>query len=411
MPKEFYIPDLYQSEIIKTVKNSRQILDPRKKDREPSLLDLGPVRFLIPRHFGFCYGVENAIDIAYRTVEEHPDKTIYLLSEMIHNPTVNKDLQSRGVEFLFETDGTERIPISSLSPDDIVIVPAFGTTLEIQKQLEEQGINPYQYDTTCPFVVKVWKRGKQLGKRGYSLVIHGKHKHEETRATFSHSSEQAPSVVVLNPEEARILADILLEKRPKEDFHAYFGMKCTEGFDPLADMKQFGVINQTTMLATETQEIMDILKRAVIEKYGEAEAEMHFADTSDTLCYATHENQAATYALMKERADMALVVGGYNSSNTTHLVELLEEQFPTYHIRDASEIKSPHEIHHFNQWKKEVEKTRGWMPKAAEPVTIALTSGASCPDTLVDEVLLKVASYFEGCRPVEEALEPFTATE
>lgn len=411
MPKEFFIPDLYQSEIIKTVKNSRQILDPRKKDRKPSVLDLGPVRFLIPRHFGFCYGVENAIDIAYRTIEEHPDKTIYLLSEMIHNPTVNKDLQARGVAFLFETDGTERIPLSSLSPEDIVIVPAFGTTLEIQKQLEEQGVKPYQYDTTCPFVVKVWKRGKQLGKRGYSLVIHGKHKHEETRATFSHSAEQAPSVVVLNPGEARILADLLLEKRPKEDFETHFGMKCTDGFDPLVDMKRFGVINQTTMLATETQEIMDILKHAVVEKYGETEVEMHFADTSDTLCYATHENQSATYALMDERADIALVVGGYNSSNTMHLVELLEERFPTYHIRDASEIKSPHEIHHFNQWKKEVEKTRSWMPKAAEPVTIALTSGASCPDTLVDEVLLKVASYFEGCRPIEEALEPFTATE
>ncbi len=451
MPREFLIPDLYQSEIIKTVKNARQILDPRKKDRTPAVLDLGPVRFLIPRHFGFCYGVENAIDIAYRTVEEHPGKNIYLLSEMIHNPTVNKDLEARGVRFLFDTDGTERIPIASLSPDDIVIVPAFGTTLEIQQKLEKQGINPYQYDTTCPFVIKVWKRGEQLGARGYSLVIHGKYQHEETRATFSHSSQKAPCVVVLNPEEAHILADILLEKRPLTDFDKYFGMKCTGGFDPVEDMKRIGVINQTTMLASETREVMRILKEAVAEKHrrqsslrsdqqsdlqsdlesglqsgrpgdqqsgqqsgqpddqqnNQPSVEMHFADTADTLCYATNENQSATYGLMEERADMALVVGGYNSSNTMHLVELLEERFPTYHIRDASEIKSRTEIHHFNQWNRQVERTRNWMPKAAEPVTIALTSGASCPDALVDEVLLKVASYFEGCRPVDEALQPF----
>jgi len=427
MPKEFLIPDLYRSEIIKTVKNARQILDPRKKDRKPAVLDLGPIRFLIPRHFGFCYGVENAIDIAYRTVEEHPGKNIYLLSEMIHNPTVNKDLEARGVRFLFETDGTERISIESLTPDDIVIVPAFGTTLEIQKRLEKQGINPYQYDTTCPFVIKVWKRGKQLGSKGYSLVIHGKYQHEETRATFSHSSQEAPCVVVLNPEEAHILADIMLEKRPRSDFQKYFGMKCTEGFDPVEDMKRIGVINQTTMLATETREVMQILKDAIQEKYDVAAddpgsgktptsgadienkpgVEMHFADTTDTLCYATNENQSATYGLMEERADLALVVGGYNSSNTMHLVELLEERFPTYHIRDASEIKSRNEIHHFNQWNKEVERTRNWMPKVTEPVTIALTSGASCPDALVDEVLLKIASYFEGCRAVEEALAPF----
>ncbi len=293
------------------------------------------------------------------------------------------------------------------------------------------------------------KRGKQLGSKGYSLVIHGKYQHEETRATFSHSSREAPCVVVLNPEEAHILADVMLEKRPRSDFQKYFGMKCTEGFDPAEDMKRIGVINQTTMLATETREVMEILREAVGEKYGTADGtsgsgsggatssetgtdpktvsdstsrpgpgpgpmtddepgvEMHFADTTDTLCYATNENQSATYGLMEERADLALVVGGYNSSNTMHLVELLEERFPTYHIRDASEIKSRNEIHHFNQWNKQVEKTRNWIPKAAEPLTVAITSGASCPDVLVDEVLLKVAAYFDGCRPVEEALQPF----
>ncbi|MEX0686479.1 MAG: 4-hydroxy-3-methylbut-2-enyl diphosphate reductase [Balneolales bacterium] len=408
MAKKFEIPPIYKSAIIAKVKESNQVLDPRKKDMAPSVLDFGAVRFLIPRHFGFCYGVENAIDIAYRTVEQNPDKNIYLLSEMIHNPTVNKDLQKRGVRFLFETGGKEIIPISSLKKDDIVIVPAFGTTLETQKKLLDQGIDAYQYDTTCPFVVKVWKRGKQLGTKGNALVIHGKHQHEETRATFSQTSKQAPVVVVLNPGEAQLLADIMLEKRPVHDFERYFGEKATPGFNPLVDLAKFGVINQTTMLASETREVMELLKKAAIEKYGEADVQEHFADTSDTLCYATNENQSATLGLLEAEADLALVVGGYNSSNTTHLVELLEGKFPTYHVRDAMEIKSEDELHHFNQWDKEIKQTRGWLPQSKSPITIALTSGASCPDALVDEVILKVISYISESLDVEEALKPFS---
>ncbi|TYP94108.1 4-hydroxy-3-methylbut-2-enyl diphosphate reductase [Fodinibius salinus] len=404
--KKFDIPEIYQSPIIRKVKDANKVMDPRKKDLDPTVLDFGPVRFLIPRHFGFCYGVENAIDIAYKTVEQHPDKNVYLLSEMIHNPTVNEDLLDRGVEFLFETDGSELIPIESLNEDDIVIVPAFGTTIEIQQKLKKQGIDPYEYNTTCPFVEKVWKRGKQLGKKGYSLVIHGKHRHEETRATFSHSADHSECVVVLNTDEAQILADILTGDRPKTDFEEHFGHKSTEGFDPHEDMKQFGVINQTTMLATETEEVMNILKEAAIEKYGEAEILDHFADTSDTLCYATNENQSATLALAESNADLSIVVGGYNSSNTMHLVEILEEAFPTYHVRDAEEIESPSNIQHFNQWDKELKTTKDWLPQQ-EPVTVAITSGASCPDVLVDEVILKILSYFEDTKSVEQIIAPF----
>jgi len=405
--KKFDIPEIYQSPIIRKVKDANKVVDPRKKDLEPSVLDFGPVRFYIPRHFGFCYGVENAIDIAYKTVEQHPEQNIYLLSEMIHNPTVNEDLLNRGVKFLFETDGTELIPIESLDKDDIVIVPAFGTTREIQQKLKKQGINPYEYNTTCPFVEKVWKRGKQLGKKGYSLVIHGKHRHEETRATFSHSADHSACVVVLNTEEAQLLADILTGKRPKSDFEAFFGHKSTEGFDPIKDLEHFGVINQTTMLATETKEVMEILKEAAIKRFGKADILDHFADTSDTLCYATNENQSATLALAETDADLAVVVGGYNSSNTMHLVEILEEAFPTFHVRDAGELKSPEEIKHFNQWDKKIETTTGWLPKDKQPVNIAITSGASCPDVLVDEVLLKVLSYFEETRSVDEIIRPF----
>lgn len=407
--KQFDIPDIYQSPIIRKVKDANKVVDPRKKDVEPTLLDFGPVQFYIPRHFGFCYGVENAIDIAYRTVEEHPDRDIYLLSEMIHNPTVNEDLQARGVRFLFKTDGTELIPVSSLDEDDIVIVPAFGTTLQIQQKLKRQGIDPYEYNTTCPFVEKVWRRGQQLGNKGYSLVIHGKHEHEETRATFSHSSDHSPCVIVLNPEEAGILAEIMTGDRPESDFEHYFGHKSTDGFDPLTDLERFGVINQTTMLATETKEVMEILKEAAVRRFGEANILDHFADTSDTLCYATNENQSATMALTETDADLALVVGGYNSSNTMHLVEILEQHFPTYHVRDAGVMKSPELIHHFNQWDKEIKKTEQWLPNpgSGRPVKIALTSGASCPDILVDEVLLKILGWFEETRKIEEVIKPF----
>lgn len=405
--KKFDIPEIYQSPIIQKVKDANKVVDPTKKDLEPSVLDFGPVRFYVPRHFGFCYGVENAIDIAYSTVEEYPDKDIYLLSEMIHNPTVNEDLQALGVKFLFETDGTELIPIESLDEDDIVIVPAFGTTLEIQEKLKEQGIDPYQYNTTCPFVEKVWRRGKQLGKKGYSLVIHGKHRHEETRATFSHSANHSECVVLLNTDEAQILADIMTGDRPESDFEKYFGHKSTDGFNPQEDLKHFGVINQTTMLATETEEVMEILKQAAIEKYGEADILDHFADTSDTLCYATNENQSATLALAETDADLSIVVGGYNSSNTMHLVEILEEAFPTYHVRDAEEIDSPQKIRHFNQWDKEIKETVDWLPTDNTPVNIAITSGASCPDVLVDEVILKILKYFDNTRPVDEIIKPF----
>lgn len=407
--KEFNIPDIYKSPIIRKVKEATKITDPMKKELEPTVLDFGPVHFYIPRFFGFCYGVENAIDIAYRAIELHPNKNIYLLSEMIHNPTVNENLISKGMKFLFDTDGTERIPITTLNSDDIVIVPAFGTTIEIQDQLKAVGIDPYEFNTTCPFVEKVWKRGKQLGKKEYSLVVHGKHQHEETRATFSQSAEHSEVVVVLNPEEAHILAEIMTEVRPVYDFEKYFGHKSTPNFDPLKDLHRFGVINQTTMLATETQEVMDILKNAAIKLHGETDIINHFADTADTLCYATNENQSATLALAKADADIALVVGGYNSSNTMHLVEILEHSFPTFHVRDAGELKSDSLILHFDQWKKEILETNHWLPKKTTPLKVALTSGASCPDVLVDEVLLRVLEFYDETNEIDTVIAPFEA--
>jgi 4-hydroxy-3-methylbut-2-enyl diphosphate reductase len=208
--KKFDIPIYFRSPVISVVKNARKHLDPRKKDYSPSVLDFGTVKFLIARHFGFCYGVENAIEIAYKTLEANPGKRIFLLSEMIHNPAVNEDLKSRGVRFIKEHDGRQIIDWDELKSDDIVIVPAFGTTVEIQKILKERGINPYSYDTTCPFVEKVWNRAGLLGTKGYTIIVHGKYKHEETIATFSHSKRNSPTVVVRDMEETQRLCDIIL---------------------------------------------------------------------------------------------------------------------------------------------------------------------------------------------------------
>jgi 4-hydroxy-3-methylbut-2-enyl diphosphate reductase len=200
--KTFNVPIIYRSPLISAIKSYRKQQDRLKKDLSPTVVDLGPVQFHLARHFGFCYGVENAIEISFRTIEENPDKRIFLLSEMIHNPQVNADLQDRGVQFLQDTYGKQIVPFESLTSDDVVIIPAFGTTLEIEAKLNALGIPTEKYNTTCPFVEKVWNRSEQIAKKGYTIVIHGKPKHEETRATFSHASSNAPSVIVNDMKDA-----------------------------------------------------------------------------------------------------------------------------------------------------------------------------------------------------------------
>lgn len=402
--KQFNIPQFYRSSFITKIKNARKDLDPRKKDFSPTKLDFGPVRFLLARHFGFCYGVENAIEIAYKTIEENPDKRIYLLSEMIHNPGVNLDLQKLGVKFLMDTAGNHLIDWNELTREDIVIIPAFGTTLEIEQKLNELGIDPYRYNTTCPFVEKVWNRSRQLGKQNYTVIIHGKHYHEETRATFSHSKTTAPSVIVRDINEAKIVASFILDEKPIEEFYKIFNGKYSEGFDVKKDLERVGVVNQTTMLATETEEIADLLKATMIKKYGSENLNDHFADTRDTLCYATNDNQEATYALLKEQADLAIVIGGYNSSNTSHIVELCEEKLPTYFISSEEKIISPTQIKHFDIHSYQEKETFGYIPNK-DKIDIILTSGASCPDAVVESVLRKLHSFFPGSKNIEEVIE------
>lgn len=397
MPRSFNVPEFYRSQTIAQVKKLRALKDPKKRDLSPSTLDFGPIKFKLARHFGFCFGVENAIEIAYKAIAENPDKRIFLLSEMIHNPQVNNDLKERGVKFLMNTDGSSIIPLDKLNKEDIVIVPAFGTTVELQDALSKQGIDPYYYDTTCPFVEKVWKRSSILGKQGFSVIVHGKRVHEETRATFSHSKETAPTIIVLDKKEAKVVCDFIENKITEEELISKLGKGMSKGFNPSKHLQKIGVVNQTTMLATETKEISFMIKESLKNAYGEENLSKHFADTRDTLCYATNENQSGAKALIESGADIAVVVGGYNSSNTSHLVELFEDHAPTFYIKSAEEIVSPNKIRHFSLEKKEVVSTENWLDKSLsnkDSLTVALTSGASCPDVVVDKVMERIIEVF-----------------
>ena len=404
--KKFEIPNFYKSSIIAEIKKIRKEKDPKKKDFNPSIIDFGPVQFHLARHFGFCYGVENAIEISYKAIKEHPNKNIYLLSQMIHNPTVNDDLMDKGLKFIMDTQGNQLIDWDQITKDDIVITPAFGTTIEIQNLLENKGVSLKEYDTTCPFVTRVWKKAESISKKNFSIIIHGKYDHEETRASFSHSDKNSPSLVIKDINEAKILSEIINKKRPIQDFYEKFKGKYSINFDPINDLKRIGVVNQTTMLASETEEISEFLKSTIIKKYGIDNYKDHFADTRDTLCYATNENQKSTYGLLKEEADIAIVVGGYNSSNTSHLVELCEEKLKTFFIKSDEEIVNKDLINHYDYKNKKMNKSFDYLSNKNK-IKIILTSGASCPDSIVEKVLRKLLSYFKNSKSVEQAIMSF----
>ena len=390
MARQFKIPELYHSKTISALKQNRKEKDRYKKDMSPAILEMGPLKFKIARHFGFCFGVENAIETAYKALEENPNRRIFLLSQMIHNYRVNADMESRGIRFLQKTDGTCLIPFTELNQDDIVIIPAFGTTVELLAELEKKGVETKKYNTTCPFVERVWNRSRQLGRMGYTIIIHGDEKHEETKASFSHACLDAPAIIIRNLEEAKTLGYFIQKKYSPEKFHTQFSTRCSQGFSPERDLVKIGVVNQTTMLAVETQRVADYLKKAIGAAYPKDKIKEHFADTRDTLCYATTENQEATNSLLTQGGDFAIVVGSYNSSNTSHLVELLEKKVTVYYIQDAAEILDPLEIRSFDLKTRSVISTKNWMPKK-RPLEILITAGASCPDALVEEVIQRIA--------------------
>lgn len=381
-------------------------MDKMKKDFDPTLLDFGPLQIFLARHFGFCYGVENAIEIAFRTVEENPGKRIFLLSEMIHNPQVNADLQSHGIRFLQDTYGKQLISFDELNSDDIVLIPAFGTTPAIEKKLNGMGIVTEKYDTTCPFVEKVWNRSELIAKDNYSIIIHGKPNHEETRATFARAATHAAAIVVRDMKQAESLAKYITGEKPLSLFFEEFREQYSTGFRPENDLERIGIVNQTTMLASDTQAIADFLKQVMIDKYGSSDITEHFADTRDTLCYATNDNQSAVTGMLNTKADLAVVVGGYNSSNTSHLVELCEAILPTYFIRDEEKIISRRDILHFDLHGKQEILTSNFLPEDL-PVKILITSGASCPDSIVESVINKLVGYFPVTKTAEQIADSY----
>ncbi len=401
--KQFAVPNIYRSSLISAVKQKRRQEDKLKKDFTPTLLDLGPIQIYLARHFGFCYGVENAIEIAFTTIEENQGKRIFLLSEMIHNPQVNADLAERGVQFLQDTYGKQLIPFEELTAEDVVIIPAFGTTLEIEKKLTDKGIIISKYNTTCPFVEKVWNRSEQIAQKGYSIVVHGKPKHEETRATFSHASSHTPTVVVNDMAETIELAKYITGEKPAEQFYTEFKGRHSEGFDITKDLQKIGVVNQTTQLASDTQAISDYLKQTIADHHDLQPVNINerFADTRDTLCYATNDNQTAVTGMLETDADLAIVIGGHNSSNSSHLVELCEHKLPTYFIDSADRLLNSATIEDRNWRTKELVVKNDYLPDT-KPLRILITSGASCPDAVVEKVIRKLAGFYGVEEKVDE---------
>ena len=408
--RKFDIPDKYRSSIISEIKAIRKEGKESKTDFSPTELDFGAVKIHTARHFGFCFGVENAIETAYKILEENPGKRIYLLSEMIHNPKVNQDLMDLGIQFIQDTKGNPYIPWEEIKSEDIVIIPAFGSTIEIEEILRSKNIPIEKYDTTCPFVGRVWKRSKSLGEKDYTVIIHGKLDHEETRATFSHAAENGHSLVIQNMEEARQLAEVIRSEDPDQVFAHYFGdsKNRTPGFMASKHLSKVGVVNQTTMLATETKAIAEFIKEVLAEKYVDLETKEYFANTRDTLCYATSDNQDSLYELLKVPADLAVVVGGYKSANTTHLVELCEQKLPTFFINSADKILDKNQVLHFDRFIKE-EITSDFLPDK-DGLSILITSGASCPDAVVEEVIQTILSFYPDAVPAQDVVDKVRAT-
>ena len=388
--KKFNIPLFYKSNIIEEIRKIREKYDPRKKDKSPSIIKLKQMDLYIGRHFGFCFGVKNAIEICYEAIQKYPNKQIYLLSQMIHNQVVNADLIENGILFIMDTQGNQLIEWSEIQKNDIVIIPAFGASLEVLKILKNKKINTKQFNTTCPFVSKVWNRSEQLAKKGYTIIIHGKANHEETRSTFSRSKKYGPTIIVETTDDVIFLCDFIANKQNKDHFYQRFQHKYSKYFNPEIDLMKIGVVNQTTMLASETKDIIDLFTDRLKKIYGHENINNHIANTRDTLCYATNENQESTLELLKNDVDIAIIVGGYNSSNTTHLAELASKKIKTFFINSENKIELNNNITHFDIKTKKEVKTIGFLPN--KKCKIILTSGASCPDIILEKIMMKLAT-------------------
>ena len=345
----------------------------------------GRLTIHLAREFGFCYGVDRAVDYAYQTRKRFPDRPVVLTGEIIHNPHVNEQLRAQGIRFL--TDPAESI--DALTPNDVVILPAFGVTLELLQQLERRGCT--LVDTTCALVLNVWKNVKRYAAEGYTSIIHGKYWHEETRATASQASGDGHGhyLVVLNRDEAEVACRYIRGEGMRTAFLTRFEHAVSPGFDPDAHLSRIGCANQTTMLSSESLEIGEMFRRAIEDRYGEAEAAQRFR-AFDTICSATQDRQDAVSALLDAQPlDLVIVIGGYNSSNTCNLARICEPRVPTFHIAEADCLRSALEIRHKPVGAKDERISTGWLPQGRN-IVIGLTSGASTPDNLVGEVVRRL---------------------
>jgi 4-hydroxy-3-methylbut-2-enyl diphosphate reductase len=341
----------------------------------------------LAREFGFCYGVDRAVDYAYQARTRFPDRRVFLTGEIIHNPHVNSQLRDQGIRFLAD----EGESLDLLTPEDVVILPAFGTTVELLQDLVGRGCT--LVDTTCGSVLNVWKNVRRYAADGFTSVIHGKHWHEETRATASQTLHAGTGayLVVLDREEAQIACDHIRNGGDRTAFMARFAAATSAGFDPDVHLERIGCANQTTMLSSESAAIGEMFREALAARFGDAALPDRFR-AFDTICSATQDRQDAILALLDEHPlDLMLVIGGYNSSNTCNLARIGAERLPTYHVADADGLISPTVIRHRPAGAKHEATTTGWLPPG--PLSVGLTSGASTPDNIVEAVVRRLDQW------------------
>ncbi len=420
---------LYQSGLCEAIKALSRTNE--RTATKPAMLDFGAVQYVIPSHFGFCLGVKNAIERAYESLAENPGRRVFMLSELIHNPFVNEDLLRRGLRYLQSDKGVlftvsgrpatsglaEPLLWDTLTSDDVVIIPAFGATDDDKRRLVRKGIRVAQYDATCMLVEKVWKAARAFGRDGYTIIIHGKSEHEETKATFSNSRRYAPSIIIRTIAEARLLGDYIAapsETKRQALLHK-FGPLSTPGFDPAIHLDRIAVVNQTTLLMNETAEIIDYFKAVFVAKYGSGDGPAHVggAGKKDTLCYATQVNQDALGRALSEPLDAAFIIGGKNSSNTYQLYRVCEQKLGAraFFIQSEANIRSCSEIEHYvfpaaGHGKGGHTEIHPLWQAGSAPKRVLITGGASCPDGLIQQVIARINRFFpaEQLRSVEAVL-------
>jgi 4-hydroxy-3-methylbut-2-enyl diphosphate reductase len=344
----------------------------------------------LAREFGFCYGVDRAVDYAYQTRRRFPDRRVFLTGEIIHNPHVNDQLRSMGIQFLSDDAGL----LQALGPDDVVILPAFGVTVEALRQLTRRSCT--LVDTTCGSVLNVWKNVRRYAEQGYTSLIHGKVWHEETQATASHALEYGGHyLVVIDERETAEVCRYIRSETGADALMAGFSAAVSPGFDPDRDLRRVGLANQTTMLMAESLAIGEMVKAAMVDRYGDSALDAHF-QAFDTICSATQDRQDAVVELLRSRhLDLLIVIGGYNSSNTCNLARICAGSRPTFHVADPGGLLSPREIRHRPVGSKTEVVSTSWLPEGG-PVSIGVTAGASTPDNLVGVAITKLAGFCEA---------------